>query len=88
MLFSVITVTRNNLVGLRRTHESLRIQSCGDYEWIVVDGASDDGTADYLKKTGANWVSEPDRGIYDAMNKGIARAQGRWLIFMNAGDEF
>ena len=88
MLFSVITVTRNNLEGLRRTHESLRAQSCADYEWIVIDGASDDGTAGYLQGTGAVWLSESDRGIYDAMNKGIDRARGDHLIFMNAGDVF
>ena len=88
MLFSVITVTRNHMDGLKRTHESLRVQGCSDYEWIVIDGASDDGTAGYLKKSNAVWISEPDRGIYDAMNKGIDRARGDYLIFMNAGDVF
>lgn len=88
MLFSVITVTRNNLSGLKRTHESLRAQTCPDYEWIVIDGASGDGTFEYLKTTKAVWRSEPDRGIYDAMNKGMERASGDYLIFMNAGDSF
>lgn len=88
MLFSVITVTRDNLSGLKRTQESLRAQGFSDYEWIVIDGASGDGTAAYLKGTGANFVSEPDRGIYDAMNKGVERARGDYIIFMNAGDAF
>jgi putative colanic acid biosynthesis glycosyltransferase len=88
VLFSVITVTRNNLPRLKQTHDSLRAQAGADYEWIVIDGASDDGTAAYLKTIPAQWISEPDGGIYDAMNKGIDRAQGDYIIFMNAGDEF
>ena len=88
MLFSIITVTCNHLDGLKRTHESLRVQNCVDYEWIVIDGASSDGTPEYLKTTNAVWLSEPDRGIYDAMNKGIKRARGEYVIFMNAGDAF
>jgi len=88
ILFSVITITRNNLDGLRRTHESIAAQSYTNYEWIVIDGASHDGTEAYLKTTNDLSVSEPDHGIYDAMNKGIDRAQGEYLIFMNAGDVF
>ncbi len=88
MLFSIITVTRNNLAGLRRTHDSLCMQADTNYEWIVIDGASDDGTVEYLKDTATQWVSEPDGGIYDAMNKGIDRARGDYIIFMNAGDTF
>lgn len=87
-LFSVITVTRNNLDGLKRTHASLRAQNFTDHEWIVIDGASDDGTAVFLQAIDANFISEPDRGIYDAMNKGLARAHGEYIIFMNAGDVF
>lgn len=85
--FSIITVTRNNICGLRKTRRSLQAQRFEDYEWIVIDGASTDGTAAWLRETDAAWVSEPDNGIYDAMNKGIARARGKYLIFMNAGDE-
>lgn len=88
MLFSVITITYNNLKGLRGTHESVVAQNCSDYEWIIVDGASTDGTADYTSALDAHIVSEPDDGLYDAMNKGIDRACGDYIVFMNAGDEF
>lgn len=87
-LFSVITVTRNNLTGLAATWQSLAAQTCTDFEWIVIDGASTDATLSFLKDKPALVVSEPDRGIYDAMNKGIERAGGTYLIFMNAGDRF
>ncbi len=87
-LFSVITVTYQNLVGLQKTAASVAVQSCADYEWIVIDGGSSDGSADFLKTTPAHFVSEADNGIYDAMNKGIERATGDYLIFMNAGDMF
>lgn len=83
---SVISITRNNLTGLRHTHESLRAQTADDYEWIVIDGASSDGTPAYLQGTGARWLSEPDSGIYDAMNKGMAMARGQYILFLNAGD--
>ena len=86
--FSIITVTLNNLFGLRRTYDSIQTQTCDDYEWIVIDGNSSDGTQDFLKQKHACYISEPDNGIYDAMNKGIERANGRYLIFMNAGDYF
>src|SRR5262249_10196471 len=68
-LFSLITVTRNNQAGLQHTHESLQAQTCRDFEWIVIDGDSDDGTKSYLTATSALWLSEPDHGLYDAMNK-------------------
>lgn len=88
MLFSIVTVTRNNLSGLQKTAHSLRTQSFQDYEWIIIDGASTDGTVAWLATQSAQWVSEPDDGIYDAMNKGLARAQGHYIIFLNAGDSF
>lgn len=84
-LFTIITVVRNNLDGLKRTAQSVQGQSFRDFEWHVVDGASTDGSQNFLA---AITVSEPDGGIYDAMNKGIGRAQGDYLIFMNAGDSF
>ncbi len=87
-LFSIITVTLNHLDGLTKTHKSLKQQNCTKHEWIVIDGASTDSTQSYLKNSNAHWISEKDRGIYDAMNKGIERAQGDYLIFMNAGDCF
>ena len=85
--FSIITVTLNNLDGLKRTHNSIKNQTLNDFEWIIIDGASTDGSAEYIKTTDANWISEPDNGIYDAMNKGIERANGEYLLFLNAGDE-
>ncbi len=87
MLFSIITVTYNNLEGLKRTQESLRAQNNQDFDWIVIDGDSNDGTVSCLKDTGAWFISEPDQGIYDAMNKGIEHAKGDYLLFLNAGDE-
>lgn len=89
MIFSVITVTRNNLDGLKRTAQSLQAQSWQDYEWVVIDGASTDGTPAYLSALNdsrLSYISEPDNGIYEAMNKGTVKAQGDYLLFMNAGD--
>ena len=91
MKFSVITITRNNLPGLKATFESVVSQSCRDYEFTIVDGASSDDTPDFLKQHDKQidfWVSEPDSGIYNAMNKGISHAHGEYLIFMNSGDVF
>lgn len=83
---SIITVTHNNARGVQRSYVSMRNQSLQDFEWIVIDGNSADNTVDFLQKTDANWISEPDDGIYDAMNKGIERANGRYMLFLNAGD--
>lgn len=85
-LFSVITVSKNNLEGLRRTHASLEAQVCKDFEWIIADGASEDGTKDFLKTVKAKWISEPDEGPFDAMNVGLKRATGKYALFLNAGD--
>ncbi len=90
-LFSIITVTYNAASTLPPTLASVMEQTCDLYEMIVVDGASTDGTLDLLREcTNANlrWISEPDKGIYDAMNKGIAMAEGEYVIFLNAGDRF
>ena len=89
--FTVITVVYENLDGLRKTAESVLSQIYHDYEWLVVDGASNDGTSDFvdslnLKKL--KFISEPDEGLYDAMNKGLALAQGEYIIFLNGGDRF
>lgn len=89
-LFSIITVCLNDREGLIRTLGSIRAQTCTDYEWIVVDGASNDGTAQFLAHLPpgeCQWVSERDQGLYDAMNKGIDRSSGEYLLFLNAGDE-
>lgn len=84
--FSIITITRNNLAGLQATAKSLQIQDCRDFEWIIIDGDSSDGTKEYLNTLPTPSLSEPDRGLYDAMNKGIDRAGGEYLLFLNAGD--
>ena len=90
-MFSVITICLNNKDGLIRTYQSLKSQSCDDYEWIIVDGVSTDGTVEFLKslpKTDMiSWKSEADSGLYDAMNKGMALARGDYLLFLNSGDE-
>lgn len=88
---SIITITRNHCDGLKRTYESLRTQDYTDYEWIVIDGASTDDTAAFLAARQndtptLSFTSAPDNGIYHAMNKGIARATGAYILFLNAGD--
>jgi putative colanic acid biosynthesis glycosyltransferase len=91
MRFSIVTICYNDLSGLRRTRESVLAQSCRDFEWIVVDGGSSDGTADWLREVvgaAARWTSERDGGLYDAMNKGLDRAEGDFVVFMNSGDCF
>lgn len=90
-LFSVITVCWNAGDLLRPTMESVRRQSCRDYEYLIIDGASTDTTADVVRSYGAlvtTYVSEPDKGIYDAMNKGVRLARGEWIYFLNANDFF
>jgi len=91
MEFSVITINYNNFRGLRNTIESVISQTCQDYEYIVIDGGSSDGSVEVIKRFSSRiafWVSEPDRGIYHAMNKGVAHAKGKYCIFMNSGDCF
>lgn len=91
MKVSVITVTYNDLPGLRRTVKSVLRQDYGNWEYIVVDGASNDGTRSYLETESRGqikWISEPDGGIYEAMNKGTGMASGDYCIFINAGDCF
>jgi putative colanic acid biosynthesis glycosyltransferase len=83
---SIITITLNNLSGLTNTAASINAQTNKDFEWIIIDGASTDGTTEFLKTTNATWQSAPDGGIYDAMNKGIERATGSHLLFLNADD--
>jgi glycosyltransferase involved in cell wall biosynthesis len=85
---SVITVCYNDADGLALTAESVKKNLDENVEYIVVDGGSSDGTVDLLESLSFinYWVSEPDSGIYDAMNKGIALAHGQALLFMNAGD--
>ncbi len=91
MKFSVITINYNNLEGLKRTYESVIFQTCQDFEWIIIDGGSTDGSQKFIEEHQekfAYWCSEPDQGVYNAMNKGIVKAKGEYLIFMNSGDSF
>lgn len=90
-VLSVITIVYNNARDIERTLLSVLNQSYPDIEYIVVDGASTDGTLEIIKKYGnriSRLISEKDKGIYDAMNKGLATATGDYVIFMNSGDEF
>ncbi len=89
MKFSIITVCLNEADSICETCESICSQTCSDFEWIIIDGHSTDGTLDILaeyKSRISCLVSTPDAGIYNAMNKGIQRASGEYLLFLNAGD--
>ncbi len=91
MLFSIVTVTFNASQLLEKTITSVLKQSLKDYEYIIIDGNSSDGTQDIIKNHSSNlsyWTSENDTGIYNAMNKAVAHCRGDWVIFMNAGDTF
>ena len=85
---SIITVNKNHASGLKRTIESVLMQSSKEYEYIVVDGASTDGSAELKKEYPqiSHFISEPDSGIYNAMNKGIRLAHGDYCLFLNSGD--
>lgn len=94
-MISDVTITYNNKTGLVRTLESLLCQTSANYEVIIIDGGSSDGSIDVIKdykeKFDAKnipykYVSESDKGRYDAMNKGINLANGEWIMFLNAGD--
>lgn len=92
MMFSIITVSYNSEKTIARTIQSVLSQSCRDYEYIIVDGASTDATMDIVKtyetkfEGRLRYVSEPDRGIYDAMNKGISMAKGDIIGIVNSDD--
>jgi len=89
-LLSVITIVYNNVSDIERTLLSVIGQTYPRIEYIVIDGASTDGTMDVINRYKANLavvVSEKDKGIYDAMNKGLALATGDYVLFMNSGDE-
>ena len=88
-LFSIITVSLNARHVIKRTVRSIANQEERNFEWIVIDGGSTDGTAELVKDTGLTsyYISEKDNGIYNAMNKGIDAAQGEYCLFLNAGDE-
>ncbi len=99
MKLSIITITYNNLAGLQKTAASVLAQTATDFEWVIIDGDSTDSTKAYLDTlradagllalhplAGLQIVSEPDTGIYNAMNKGIRMAQGEYIQILNAGD--
>lgn len=92
MTLSIITINRNNAAGLDKTLSSVASQTCKDFEYIVIDGASTDGSVEVIHNhendfgSRLKWVSEPDKGIYNAMNKGIKMASGAYLQFLNSGD--
>lgn len=88
---SVVTVCYNCKDELQKTLDSVLSQTYGEVEYVIVDGGSTDGSLEMLRQHSASihkLISEPDDGIYDAMNKGIRAATGEWIIFMNAGDIF
>src|SRR3954464_9610011 len=88
---SVVTVNRDMAAGLAATLDSALAQDYRDFEIIVIDGASRDGSQGVIAQRAARlayWVSEPDSSLYEAMNKGVAAAKGEWVLFMNAGDRF
>lgn len=92
MILSIITINRNNAIGLEMTLRSVLSQCVSVFEYIVVDGASTDGSIEIIKQFAdrfdgrLKWISEPDSGIYNAMNKGIGMASGEYLQFLNSGD--
>ena len=91
MKFSIITINYNNKDGLEMTINSVLGQSFQGFEYIIIDGGSTDGSIDIIKKYESRidyWVSEPDNGVYNAMNKGIRKATGDYINFMNSGDAY
>lgn len=99
MKVSILTVNYNNAEGLRRTLESVAAQTYQEFEHVIIDGGSSDESVgiirnyekslksnDKYKMTNVQWISEPDNGIYDAMNKGVRKASGEYLLFLNGGD--
>jgi len=89
MILSIITINYNNRDGLRKTIESVVNQTYRDFEYIIIDGGSTDGSVDVIREYADKidyWVSEKDKGIYNAMNKGVAVAHGEYTQFLNSGD--
>ena len=91
MRLSIVTINRNNADGLEKTMQSVASQSYKDFEYLVIDGASTDGSVEVIKKMESQfahlkWISEPDKGIYNAMNKGIRMASGEYVQILNSAD--
>lgn len=91
MKYSIITINYNNKEGLEKTIQSVLCQTSHDYQFIIIDGGSTDGSVDIIKQNADYidyWISESDGGRYPAMNKGIKQAKGDYLNFMNSGDTY
>lgn len=92
MTLTIITINRNNSTGLEKTIQSVASQACKDFEYVVVDGASTDDSVEVIRRMEDSfgdrikWISKPDSGIYNAMNKGIGMASGEYVQFLNSGD--
>jgi len=92
MTLTIITINRNNAAGLEKTLKSVASQTCKEFEHVIVDGASTDASVDVIRKYAeglgdrVKWVSEPDKGIYNAMNKGIGMASGDYIQILNSAD--
>jgi glycosyltransferase involved in cell wall biosynthesis len=89
MKLSIITINYNNKNGLKETIESVISQTNKDFEWVIIDGGSTDGSKELIEQNSnyiSYFVSEPDSGIYQAMNKGIVTSHGNYLLFLNSGD--
>ncbi len=92
MILTIITINRNNASGLEKTMQSVLSQTRKDFEYVVVDGASTDESVEVIKRMAPafggclKWISEPDKGIYNAMNKGIGMATGDYIQILNSGD--
>ena len=92
MILSIITINRNNAAGLEKTMQSVLSQTRTDYEYVVVDGASTDDSVAVIERLAPafgdrlKWISEPDKGIYNAMNTGIGMATGEYIQILNSGD--
>lgn len=89
MKLSIITINYNNIEGLQKTADSVKNQNCHVFEWIVIDGGSTDGSKELIEKYQdyiTYWFSEADKGIFNAMNKGVAHASGDYCLFLNSGD--
>lgn len=91
MKLSIVTINRNNAAGLEKTMRSVAAQTFKEFEYVIVDGASTDGSVDVIKRlepeyAHLKWVSEPDSGIYNAMNKGLRMASGDYIQILNSAD--
>ncbi|MBN2891660.1 MAG: glycosyltransferase [Bacteroidales bacterium] len=91
MKLSVVTIVFNDVIHIEKTINSVLSQTYDKIEYIIIDGASNDGTVDIIKKYDDKldfWNSEPDKGLYDAMNKGLQKTSGDYICFLNSGDLF